>query len=198
MTMVLRSFEGDLMAFVPSRWHAEPDPFETRLLVNLAGPVLDVGCGPGRVVAALGRRGVPALGVDPAPSAVDLARRRGANVLQRSVFDPLPGEGRWVTVVLLDGNVGIGGDAVRLLRRCRELVAPAGTVVVELEPPGSWSLTRRVRIEDDADRGPWFSWTVVGTDAIAAVAGAAGLRPRRLEQVGKRWFAHLERADVRP
>ena len=37
-------------------------------------------------------------------------------------------------VVLADGNIGIGGDPVALLRRCRELLAESGTVLLELEP----------------------------------------------------------------
>ena len=76
----------------------------------MAGPVLDVGCGPGRFVIGLAQRGTVALGVDPAPAAVALCRSRGAPVLQKSVFDPLPGQGRWRTVLLADGNIGIGGD----------------------------------------------------------------------------------------
>ena len=31
--------------------------------------------------------------------------------------DPMPGEGRWDTVLLADGNIGIGGAPVALLRR---------------------------------------------------------------------------------
>jgi SAM-dependent methyltransferase len=196
MAVVLRADDGDLMPFDTARWNAAPDAAEERLIVNMTGPVLDIGCGPGRVVVALGRRGVPALGVDSAPAAVNLARRSGANVLQRSVFDPLPGEGRWRTLVLLDGNVGIGGDAAALLRRCRSLVAPSGVVVVEVEPPGLGWQTRRVRLERDGDPGPWFSWDVVGADAIAQLAFASRLRLIHLAREGERWFARLEWADV--
>ena len=53
-------------------------------------------------------------------------------MLQRSVFDRLPGERRWGTVLLLDGNIGIGGDPVRLLRRCADLVRPRGQVLAEV------------------------------------------------------------------
>jgi len=190
--LALRADDGDVLPLEPARWHADPDRLEERILSRLPAPVLDVGCGPGRIVTALGRRGVPALGVDPAPAAVELARRRGATVLQRSVFDRLPGEGRWGAVVLLDGNVGIGGDVVRLLRRCRTLVAPSGTVLVEVEPPGLGWRTHVVRLEHDDRRGPWFSWAVVGADAIGGIAPAAGLRLERLEQQANRWFAHLE------
>jgi len=192
----MRADHGEVLPLDPHRWHADPDHREQQLLAALTPPVLDVGCGPGRVAAALGRRGIPALGVDPAPAAVALARRRGATVLQRSVFDRLPGEGRWGSVVLLDGNVGIGGDAVRLLSRCAALIAPAGTIVVEVEPPGRGWRTGRVRLECDGQRSPWFTWAVVGADAITEVAGAAGLELVRMERSGARWFAHLVRADA--
>jgi SAM-dependent methyltransferase len=192
--VVLRAEDGATLTCDPARWHAEPDAPEQQVLSALLGPVLDVGCGPGRVVAALGRRGIAALGIDPAPAAVDMARRRGGNVLQRSVFDRLPGEGRWATVVLFDGNVGIGGDPVRLLGRCRSLLAPAGIVVVEVEPPGLGCHTRRVRLESEGagSRSPWFLWAVVGADDIADLATASGLRLQRLDERGGRWFAHLD------
>jgi hypothetical protein len=136
-----------------------------------------------------------ALGVDPAPAAVALARGRGAAVLQRSVFDPLPGAGRWRTIVLADGNIGIGGDPVRLLRRCRELVAPGGAVVAEVEPPGSQGGWRRhaVRLERGDRSGPWFPWAVVDAGAIAGLAVPAGLALHALQPVAEeaRWFAHL-------
>ncbi|HEY3143875.1 MAG TPA: class I SAM-dependent methyltransferase, partial [Acidimicrobiales bacterium] len=54
-----------------------------------AGPVLDVGCGPGRLVHALLARGRAALGIDLSPSAVAEAKARGALVLRRDVFAPL-------------------------------------------------------------------------------------------------------------
>ena len=98
-------------------------------------PVLDVGCGPGRIVAALAAEGRIALGVDPSPAAIAEAARRAPRAAP-SVFDPLPGERRWGTVLLLDGNVGIGGDPVALLARAAWLLRPGGVVVAEVDPPG--------------------------------------------------------------
>jgi SAM-dependent methyltransferase len=189
--VTLRTDDGETLRLEPSRWHADADALEEQLLTNVTAPVLDVGCGPGRLLSTLGRRGIPALGIDPAPSAVTLAGRRGGSVLRRSVFDRVPGEGRWGTVVLLDGNIGIGGDAVRLLQRCRTLISSEGTILVELEPPGHGWCTRRVRLEQGDARGPWFDWAVVGADAIDDVAEAAGLQVVRLLQDGGRWFAKL-------
>ena len=73
----------------------------------------------------------------------------GALALQRDVFGYLPGTGRWATVLLADGNIGIGGDPVALLRRAQNLLRPGGAVVTEISPPGSGP----ARARPAADRG---------------------------------------------
>lgn len=195
--LLLRSHDGMALPLDPHRWHDEATPAERQLLAGVSGPVLDVGCGPGRLVVGLTRRGTMALGIDPAPGAVEIARRRGAPVLQRSVFDAVPGQGRWRTVLLVDGNIGIGGDPVRLLRRCRTLCAPGGTVIAEVESPGVGLALHQARLERGATHGPWFPWAVVGVDALSGVAGPAGLGVARVVHVPgeQRWFAHLLAGD---
>ena len=191
--VLLRADDGTPLPLEPARWYGEPTAGEVALMDAMAPPVLDVGCGPGRFVVGLARRGAVALGVDPAPAAVALARHRGAPVLQRSVFDALPGQGRWRTILLADGNIGIGGQPIRLLRRCGELLAPDGTVVVEVAAPGIGWRRHRARLEQGDQRSPWFSWAVVDAGAIAGLAAAAGLELRRRQHLGAegRWFAHL-------
>jgi SAM-dependent methyltransferase len=53
----------------------EPDTLD--LFAKLAGdgPVLDAGCGPGRVVGLLHERGLPVIGVDLSPGMIEVARR---------------------------------------------------------------------------------------------------------------------------
>jgi hypothetical protein len=46
-------------------------------------------------------------------------------------------------VLLLDGNIGIGGDPHRLLRRVRELLTPTGRLLVELDVDGVTAVGRR-------------------------------------------------------
>ena len=173
------------------RWRGEVDTVDLALLARAEGPVLDVGCGPGRLVAELARRGHSALGVDVAADAVRLTTHAGGAAVRRSVFDPLPGEGRWGTVLLADGNVGIGGDPVQLLRRCRALAQPGGRVLVELEAPGTGCSTVRIRLERRGEATPWFDWAHVGVDAVAPPAAAAGLRVEDTWCAGQRWFASL-------
>jgi hypothetical protein len=135
---------------------------------------------------------VLAVGIDISPAAVALARRRGAAVLEGSIFDRIPGAGMWCTALLLDGNIGIGGCPEALLARLEGLLATGGTVLAELDPPGTGAVCKRVRIEDGELVGNWFAWARVGVDAIDGPARAAGLRVAARWRDGARWFAELE------
>jgi SAM-dependent methyltransferase len=184
---------GEATELPVGRWRGPPDDVELALLDTLADPVLDVGCGPGRIVAALGAAGRPALGVDPSPAAVAEAARRRAPVLARSVFGPLPGEGRWATVLLLDGSVGIGGDPEALLTRACRLVRPRGEVVAEVEPPGVSTGPMTARLASARGQSAWFAWARVGADGFEALAVAAGLTAIVLDVAGERWFGRAVR-----
>jgi hypothetical protein len=110
----------------------------------------------------------------------------------------VPGEGSWDCVLLADGNVGIGGDPAALLARCRDLIAPEGRVLVELDPPGTGLSADRVRLEHGAQRGSWFDWAHVGLDAVGQPAAQAGLRVTETWERSGRSFATLVRqpADI--
>jgi SAM-dependent methyltransferase len=190
--VVLRADSGEALDLHLDRWHDAATTEETDLLASVVGPVIDLGCGPGRLVVSLATRGVPALGIDASPAAVALARNRGATVLERDLFGPLPGEGRWATALLFDGNVGIGGDPARLLARCRELTRANGQVLAEVEPPGTGWRRLTARFERDGMRSDPFTWAVVGADAIAGLAHRAGFAVAALDPTPSgRWFARL-------
>ncbi|MFJ9755775.1 class I SAM-dependent methyltransferase [Streptomyces sp. NPDC101149] len=184
---------GELLPLDVERWCAEPDAADTGVLHRCTGPVLDVGCGPGRLVAALTAGGVRALGVDVSPAAVARTRQRGGAAVRRSVFDRLPGEGRWGTVLVMDGNVGIGGDPVALLARLRGVVAPGGRLLAEAAPHDvDERLT--VRVEDARGRyGRPFPWARLGTTALLGAAEAAGWLPAGRWTAEGRPFLELRR-----
>jgi len=175
-------------------WTRSTDGSDELLLRLCVGPTLDIGCGPGRMAAELAARGHVTLGIDIVGEAVRQTVGRGAAALQRDVFARVPGEGRWETALLADGNIGIGGDPVVLLRRAARLIAGDGDVLVELEPPGRGLRHERVRLRPGHTDSTWFTWAWVGVDAIAEVALRAGLRVGWTTRHGHRWFARLERS----
>ena len=174
------------------KWTAPPRGADLHLLERCTGSTLDIGCGPGRLTRGLVRMGLPCLGVDVAPVAVAMARLGGTPVLHASVYDAVLDGAVWDTVLLADENVGIGGDPVALLARCRELLAPGGRVLVELEPPSTRTRLVRVRIDSSSGRtSRWFPWAHVSAADAADVAARAGLDVVTRWQESGRWFAEL-------
>jgi SAM-dependent methyltransferase len=175
-------------------WDHPADDHDSLLLDLCVGPTLDIGCGPGRLAAGLAERGHVVLGIDIVGRAVGAAVRRGASALCRDVFDRLPGEGRWRTVLLADGNLGIDGDPAALLRRSRELLDPCGRVVAEVAAPGVPLETGWATLRAGDETSERFRWSVVGVDDIDALAAAAGLLVGDVRCLGERWCAVLEAA----
>lgn len=176
-------------------WMAPATDIDIAVLVGLGGPLLDVGCGPGRMVRAAEERGVPALGIDVSAEAAALAAAGGTPVLRRSVFDHLPLEGAWGAVLLLDGNIGIGGDPDALLARCGELVSPTGCIVVEVDSdPDLFERADYRVVAPDGRRSATFPWARVGAAALARRAGLRGLVVVDAWGTASRRFVTLRRA----
>ncbi|WP_328316111.1 class I SAM-dependent methyltransferase [Streptomyces sp. NBC_00388] len=193
--LFLRRADGWLLPLDVERWCAGADRADMSVLGRCEGTVLDIGCGPGRLVAALAGLGRRALGVDVSRAAVDRTARAGAPALCRSVFDRLPAEGRWGTALLIDGNIGIGGDPGTLLARTAQLVAPRGLLLAEAAPV---DIDERVRVRVDDGRGGAgadFPWARVGVRALLGHARAAGWSAAGEWQEEGRAFVALRRAD---
>lgn len=201
-----RNHHGLVRQLPMSRWLGAPDVaaqerFADELVMDecSGATTLDVGCGPGRFTAALQHRGSSALGVDASAVAVALTRQRGGTAMRRDLFGWLPAQGCWDRVLLADGNIGIGGDPVRTLRRAAELLAPGGRVIVEIDhvSTGGGSVSHEVvRWESHHAMGPWFRWARLGTVALSAVATAAGLEVRKVIDLAPHVIAVLERPST--
>jgi len=194
--LCLRNEGGTVVAGDGQRWVGPAADEDERLLDRAVAPVLDVGCGPGRHLLALARRGIDALGIDVTPSAVRLARSRGATVVEGSIFDRVPGSGTWGTALLLDGNIGIGGDPLALLASVTASLRPGGRILVELGPEGTAGGAERARVDHDSHTGPWFDWIVVDAASIDAIAAEAGLEVAASWHAAGRWFAQLDTATT--
>ena len=110
--------EGSQVSELPVRdWTRDCLDGDHMLLARCKGPTLDIGCGPGRLAAALLARRVLALGIDISHEAVALARARGAGVLQsRRLRPPCRARGSWQHALLADGKSASAENRIRLLR----------------------------------------------------------------------------------
>jgi SAM-dependent methyltransferase len=187
----VRLRDGTTLPLPLDRYLGPPDATDQRLLNDLTGPVLDVGCGPGRHLHALASQGVFALGVDLSPVAVALARGRGTRAIVASIFDELPGAGRWRSALLLDGNIGIGGSPSRLLARIERLLRDDGELLIELEPPGVATGATLARVETCDGVSSWFRWARVSIADLPWLADTAGFWVQSSWSLAGRFFARL-------
>ncbi len=96
---------------------------EKQALKHVRGRVLDVGCGAGRHLLYLQRKGFKVSGLDTSARAVQIARLRGARDLRiGSVCRTLPfDDGEFDTILLFGNNLGLGGTRNGTLGLFREL-----------------------------------------------------------------------------
>ncbi len=178
--------------FDVSSWCEEASSMERSLLNSLKGPILDVGCGPGRLLAAARSLGLQALGIDTSTEAVRRARGRGDRALEQSVFAAVPQSGHWQTVLLLDGNIGIGGSITSLLRRCRQLIAPSGALLVEVEAEEDLDVAYpAVLVDELGNRSEPFSWARTGGAGLEARALSGGWTVSAIQRLQGRTFYRL-------
>jgi hypothetical protein len=94
-------------------------------------------------------------------------------------------------VLLADGNIGIGGDPIGLLRRCAGLLDSAGAVLAELQAPGEASWSGDIVLRDRWRRSAPFPWASVSADHVDELADLSGLQVSRVWTEAGRWFAEL-------
>ncbi|MBY6362503.1 class I SAM-dependent methyltransferase [Rhodococcoides corynebacterioides] len=193
----VRHQDGPRYPLPVGRWlggeHADADDraVDETLLGLCRGRTIDLACGPGRLVEELRRRGISAMGVDTSPAAVALGRERGAKTVLADIFDTVPHEGHWDTVLLVDGNIGIGGDPGRVIGRAHEIACESGSVLVEVDSPGTGSVTECLRIEGHGSVGPWYDWARIDAAALIPLATAAGLECSGSVSVSRRHFVRF-------
>ena len=185
---------GRTRPFEVAQWSSAPDWVDRELFVEPCdAATIDIGCGPGRLVAEIVARQVPAMGIDVSSEAIRQTRGRGALALRRDVFGVIPGQGRWAYALLADGNLGIGGDPVRLLARLRQVLTADGTVIAEVAAAGTGLVHEHRRLRVEGRLSAHFEWAVVGLDAINEIAAKAGLRVVETRSAGGRHAAWMAR-----
>lgn len=155
------------------------------------GPTIELGCGPGRLVARLIQRASPhSVSTDPRPRSswrAGAVRRPCWVTCSRSCPERACGRRcYWSTA-----TSGFGGDPLRILARAFELLARGGRCIAEFEAETIGIRSRWVRLESSCEVGPWFRWATVGVDSAAALAAQVGLTLTGVRLIGDRVIASL-------
>lgn len=156
----------------PDRW----DPLERELLDDLEAPVLDLGAGAGRAALHLQERGLDVVAVESSLGAAEVCRRRGlADVRVQDLNDP-PNDRPWRTVLLLCGNLGLGGswDGNRRLLETLAGRCPPGAVLVGDSVDGAPRPQVRLRIGDGQTVTPWWDQRNEAPDEVDALVEDTG------------------------
>jgi SAM-dependent methyltransferase len=141
------------------RWDIED---EVDWLLERLGPdcrcVLEPGCGSGRVLEPLARRGLEAVGIDRSPGMVELARARGADVVLAEMTDFDLGRTFDGAVCPINTLAHLTpGELARHLERMGRHLRPGGRYFVQLqlggEPHSSRWETDGVRVTWTAEHG---------------------------------------------
>ncbi len=127
--------------------HLEDIPYYIGLAQRVGGPVLELGCGNGRITLAIAQSGVEVHGVDANPGMLaDLERKRHAQPdavrsrlhVERGDFRQLSGPPRYPLVILPFNTIHHcrdHRDVLALLRGVREVLLPGGRFAFDMYLP---------------------------------------------------------------
>ena len=131
---------------------------------SAAGRVLDLGCGPGLYAEELARAGSSVVGIDLSAASLEYARDSAAakglaiDYRQGSYLDCDLGSGYDLAMMIYCDFGALAPDqAIRLLGRARDALAPGGVFAFDVLGPG-FAAAAKPRREWRAHAGPGF-WT---------------------------------------
>jgi hypothetical protein len=140
------------------------------------GPVLDLGCGAGRASLFLLERGLAVTAVDSSPGAVNVCRRRGVRDVRLGDVNDPPADEPWAVVLLLCGNLGLGGtwEGNRtLLRTLSKRTRPGALLIGDsVTNTGRNEFQLRIHYRDLVT--PWWGQCNVRADQVPALVAGTG------------------------
>ncbi|MFJ3203319.1 class I SAM-dependent methyltransferase [Streptomyces sp. NPDC086989] len=201
----------------PSRYFAPYADWDLpeRLLADWSrGRVLDIGCGAGRHLLELARRGLETTGIDASATVTGIARARGANVECADVFDFVngAGAGTFDTFLLGGGNLGILGSRERgrsLLRDLRRISRPGARLLGVTSDPlattnpvhldyarlnvasGRMAGQDRIRVRYHKMASPWFDYLSLAPAELEEFTAGTGWKLSRVDEGDGGYAAEL-------
>jgi len=169
---------------------------EREAIQRARGPVLDIGCGAGRVALYLQNHGHRVLAIDNSPLAVRVSKLRGvksARVLSIHEIQSL--RTRFGTIVLYGNNFGLFGGLKRariLLATMHGITTPNALIIAAAADPyttrdpvhlayhqrnrerGRMAGQIRLRIRYRQFRGDWFDYLFASPDEVRRIVEKTG------------------------
>ena len=101
------------------------------------GSVLEIGCGPGLMLAALDRRGWRVLGIERNEAIAEVARRALGIEIVTTPVEALPTDAQFDLIIMFQVLEHIG-EPVTLLKECAKRLAPGGRIIMNVPNFSSW------------------------------------------------------------
>lgn len=179
------------------------------------GHAVDIGCGAGRHVLELQRRGAHITGIDPSPLAMKVCRLRGVRDVRCLSLEDLPhGRTKYSTYLMFGNNFGLfesrthARSMLRALHRCSTSHA---RIIAECRDPYKTTydvhnrynranirrgrmygqIKIRVRFEQYID--PWFDYLFVSPKEMRDLVAGTGWRVAKILGRGAQYSAVIEK-----
>lgn len=187
--LVLEVDDGTAVPAMHPEWFfrdfAAWDWWDRELLAHVdPGPVLDLGAGAGRASRYFQLLGHEVTAIESSPGAAEVCRSRGVQDVRVGDLNDPPRDRRWTTVLLLCGNLGLGGswEANRaLLTRLAGLAAPNAVLIGDsVNYTGRAEIGLRIRYKGLVTEW-WRQRNVSFTEIPSLVEGTGWVIERQVE-----------------
>jgi SAM-dependent methyltransferase len=132
------------------RWHAAIGSLDGKVLV-------DIGCGPGNVLASLGGNPREAIGVDIAPGSLEMAAQVGYVPLLADAH-AVPLKSGIADIVAINGSLHHCDDMRRVLAEAARIVRPGGILITDHDPQQTAWAFRGIALLMWRLRVPIYRW----------------------------------------
>lgn len=174
--------------------------FYVGLCAQVKGPVLELGCGNGRILLELAQHGIDAIGVDASAGMLEELRRKAAlrslpvRALRMDVADLAlpPGFSAILCPYSLITYITHDDEVARLLARIRGLLAPGGMLVIDAFVPKP--VLAQAEFHEDYRR-PFGAHTLARSKRIQPLGPATNRIERRYQLLADDGVV-LEQVDV--
>lgn len=175
---------------------------EKKAIKYAKGRCLDLGCGAGRVMLYLQKKGMYALGIDSSPIAIKICKERGAKhakVMDITEIGKFRG-GEFDTVIMFGNNFGLFGSKLRaktLLKKLHAITSRNAVIMAETREPyvtnnpvhfkyhdfnrkrGRMPGQLKMRVRFMQYSTPWYDYLIVSKSEMKDILNGTGWKVKR-------------------